>query len=606
MRKSFTLLLMLIISIILVHPAYAQFENAKRSDIKAVAVTSGENPTGVVINISVIVTPGDGRVFVSTTPYTEIDMQGSAQLAALTACDLLGMDFTKYNFFYIIEAEAPIVGGPSAGGVMAIATIAALKGLDIRKDIYMTGMIYPDGFIGPVGGLKYKLEAAASHGGKIFLIPEGQRITYVEETTVRRVGNINIITPEYKKVDLVEYGKELNVNVYEVKTLNDALRFFTGYEIEKPKGNFSIRAYSDILKKLAERMRESTSQLEGVKSEEAKGLIKKAEEQYAQGNYYTATSLYFQAKILMRYEIYRKSIVTAQQFDKEISNIENEIEALKNYLGSERIGINSLQTIAAAQERIAEAENSIEKAKMAESNDEALQYLAYAKERVESAKVWLSILPELKNDYEISLQKMEKRAEFYITQASSILVYASSLSGEQSLLSDAAESLETAKRLLSDGLYAGAAFEAINSIIDASLSIEVKYSEIENRIPESKVTAASAISEAEQVVFPVLPAAYYELAESAENKYVKLMYYRLSEGLAKLLTVMSKSGGERELKHIEFNPHEYYTPTYTPTTPGKSKIEQIIETPGFEAISGILAVSVIAVGRKFIKGGENR
>ncbi len=89
---------LLVLMLILITPAGAQFENAQKADIKAVAVTSGDQPTGVVINISVIVTPGDGRVFVSTTPYTEIDMQGSAQLAAITACDLLGMDFTKYDF----------------------------------------------------------------------------------------------------------------------------------------------------------------------------------------------------------------------------------------------------------------------------------------------------------------------------------------------------------------------------------------------------------------------------------------------------------------------------------------------------------------------------
>ncbi|MEM2271397.1 MAG: serine protease-like protein, partial [Archaeoglobaceae archaeon] len=54
--------------------------------IKAVAVTSGEEPEGVVINITVLINSGSGRVFVSTTPFTEIDMQGSAQLSALTAC----------------------------------------------------------------------------------------------------------------------------------------------------------------------------------------------------------------------------------------------------------------------------------------------------------------------------------------------------------------------------------------------------------------------------------------------------------------------------------------------------------------------------------------
>ncbi|WP_290596689.1 MULTISPECIES: S16 family serine protease [unclassified Archaeoglobus] len=599
MKKT---LILLFIVFLLIQPVHAQFEHAQRADIKAVAVTSGENPTGVVINISVIVTPGDGKVFVSTTPYTEIDMQGSAQLAALTACDLLGMDFTKYDFFYIIEAEAPIVGGPSAGGVMTVATVAALKGLKIRDDVYMTGMIYPDGFIGPVGGLKYKLEAAASHGGKIFLIPEGQRITYVEETKVRRVGIISIVTPEYKKIDLVEYGKSLGVDVYEVRTLNDALKFFTGYEVKKPQGEFSIKAYSNILKKLAEKMKESVEPLrKAVKSGKAEELIEKAEERYSEGKYYTATSLYFQSKIILRYELYKKNIVTAQQFDNEVESIKNEIDSLKGYLGNEQIGVNSLQVIAAAQERIAEAENLLEKAKTANTDDEALQYLAYAKERVESAKVWLSILSELKNDYEISPQEIEKRAEFYITQAGSILVYASSLNGEQTLLNDAYESLETAKRLLSDGLYAGAAVMAINSITDASLSIEVKYGEVNDKVESAKEAANSAISEAEQVVFPVLPAAYYEFAESMENKYAKLMYYKLSERLAKLLTNMAKSGGERELKHVEFNPYTYYTPKK------KSRIEQVIETPGFEVVYGIVAISTIAaLSRRKVKRGTEK
>ncbi|WP_202318384.1 S16 family serine protease [Archaeoglobus neptunius] len=590
-------IILLTLFVLLAYPVHGQFENAKRADIKAVAVTSGENPVGVVINISVIVTPGDGKVFVSTTPYTEIDMQGSAQLAALTACDLLGLDFTKYDFFYIIEAEAPIVGGPSAGGVMTVATVAALKGLQIRNDVFMTGMIYPDGFIGPVGGLKYKLEAAAANGGKIFLIPHGQRITYVEEQKVRRVGIINVVTTEYKKIDLVEYGKTLGVKVYEVNTLNDALKFFTGYEIKKPKGKFSPGEYSDILKMLAEEMKSSIEPLrKQVSSEEADKLIKKAEEYYREGKYYAATSTYFQAKILLRYEIYKKNIVTAQQYDNEADSIKREIQSLKSYLGSEKIGVNSLQVIAAAQERVAEAENLLEKSKTASSDDEALHYLAYAKERVESAKVWLSILPYLKNDYEISNEALKKRAEFYITQASSIMIYASSLHGNEDLLNDGYESLETAKRMLSEGFYAGAAVMAINSITDSSLAIEVNYGSIDDKVQGAKEAANTAIYEAEQVLFPVLPAAYYEYAESLDNKYAKLMYFKLSERLAKLLTNMANAGSERELQHAEFNPYNYYTPEK------KSRIEQIIEAPGFEGVLSIAAIAFVALTVRKRKG----
>jgi len=584
----------LILILILITPAGAQFENAQEASIKAVAVASGEPPTGVVINISVIVTPGDGRVFVSTTPYTEIDMQGSAQLAAITACDMLGVDFTKYSFFYIIEAEAPIVGGPSAGGVMTVATIAALKNLQIRDDVYMTGMIYPDGYIGPVGGLKYKLEAAAKNGAKIFLIPEGQRITYVEEKKVRRVGIISYIDVEYRKLDLVEYGEELGVDVYEVATINEALKFFTGYEIKHPEGQFNIGSYSTILKKLADHMKSSLDEISAT-NDDAEKLIKKADQYYNQGKYYTATSMYFQAKILKRYEEYKSKIITAQQFDEEVEKIQSEIDQMKNYLSEEKVGVNSLQIIAAAQERVAEAENLLEDARNARTDEEALQNLAYAKERVESAKVWLSILPDLKNDFEISMDVLKKRAEFYVTEASSLLIYASSLNGNEYLISEGFESLETAKRLLSEGLYAGAAVMALNSITDASLSIEVTYGKINDKVEGAREAAMAAISEAEKSLFPVLPAAYFEYAENLDNPYVKLMYYKLSMRLAKLLSLMVSSGEEKELVHSEFNPYTYYTPSSE-----KSTIEKIVETPGFESFAAVIAITgaAIAVRRR--------
>ncbi len=580
----------LLILLLLIPPVPAQFENAKKVEIKAVAVTSGEQPHGVVINITVIVTPGNGRVFVSTTPYTEIDMQGSAQLAALTACDLLGMDFTRHDFFYIINANAPIVGGPSAGAVMTVATIAALKGLKLRNDVYMTGMIYPDGFIGPVGGLKYKLEAAAEHGAKIFLIPYGQRYTYVEIKKVRRVGILSIITTEYKRIDLVKYGEKLGVKVYQVQTVNDALKFYTGYEIKMPQGNFSIGEYSPLLKKLAIEMRQATDKLlKQVKYNVAEDLIAQAQKYYNEGMYYTATSKYFQACIKLRYELYKEKIQTAQQFDEEVNEIRQEINQLKDILSKEKIGINSFQIIAAAQERVGLAEKLLEDAINAQSADSALYNLAFAKERVESAKVWMTLLPYLKNDHELSKAEMKKRAEFYINQAGSIIVYASTLNGVQAILNRAVESLDIAKRLYSDGFYAGAAVTAVNALTDASLSIEVAYGGVQAKLPGIREAAKAAIAEAERSVFPILPAAYYEFAETLNNTYAKLMYYSLAERLAKLLTVLAKAGGQRELVHVAPSQIQYSTTQQT------SKIQQIIETPGYT-----IAVAIVAIGVAFV------
>ncbi|MEM2345037.1 MAG: S16 family serine protease [Archaeoglobaceae archaeon] len=568
----------------------AAFETEKK--IKAVAVTSGEEPKGVAINITVLINPGNGRVFVSTSPFTEIDMQGSAQFSAITACDLLGIEFTKFDFFYIIEADAPIVGGPSAGAVMTVATIAALKGLNLDEKVYMSGMIYPDGFIGPVGGLNYKLEAVAKNGGKIFLIPSGQSVILVEEKTVRKVGILNVVTTEVKELNLVEYGKKLGVDVIEVKTINDALRYYTGYWISKPEKSVNITLYSKFLKLLADKMKESISELQGYTTKETKELLSKAEEDYNSGNYYTATSKYFQAKILMRYEMFKKTLISTQQVENEMKKVESEISELKEYLKKEQLGVNSIQIIAGAQERVAETENAIKKAKNSRTVEDLLYNLAYAKERLESAKVWLSILPEVENDYDLDVSEIKKRAEFYINQGNSMLVYASSLGGYEEMIENAIESLEIAKNLYSETLYAGAVFEALNAITDASLSIEAKYEDISAKVEERKKSAEIAIGEAEEVGYPILPIAYFEFAETSKNVYAKLLYYSLSERIAKFMLNIAKIKGERELVHTGYE-------ITTPALPeAKGSLKRILQIPGFEIAIALFALAAVYAIRR--------
>ncbi|MCS7130335.1 MAG: serine protease-like protein [Archaeoglobaceae archaeon] len=553
--------------------------------VKAVAVTSGESPEGVVINITVSINPGNGKVFVSTTPFTEIDMQGSAQLSALTACDLLGIDFTKFDFFYTIEADAPIVGGPSAGAVMTIATISALKNLTLREDVYISGMIYPDGFIGPVGGLKHKLEAVAKQNGKIFLVPHGQKVVLVQENVVRRVGIINIVSTTYKEVDLVEYGNQLGVKVYEVQTINDALKYFAGFEIKRREPTFRISEYSEILRSLADKMRDSLNELEKYATSDAKNMINRAESDYNNGNYYSATSKFFNAKVLMRFEMYKKTLISTQQFDEEVEKIKKEIQNIREYLKGLPMGMNSIQIIAAAQERVAEAERSLEVAINSRSYSDALQNLAYAKERLDSAKVWLSILQNFKNDFQLNRSEIKKRAEFYINQANSVLVYASSLNAYSNLLDNAFESLEIAKKLYRDEQYAGAVFIALDAITEGSLSIEVTHGDLSAKVEERKENAKIALSEAEEVSYPVLPAAYFEFAETAENQYLKLMYYSLAERIAKFIAIIGETAEEKELAHAEFSE--------VVTTPEKSAIKEILETPGFEGLLALGAISII-------------
>src|SRR4030067_1279729 len=99
---------------------------------------------GVLLAAQVIVTNGTGHVFVDTNPYTQVDLQGSARLAAMVASDVLGIDEKVYDFYYIIDISSPIIGGPSAGGALTMVTIAPIKNWTLDPDIERTGTGTPD------------------------------------------------------------------------------------------------------------------------------------------------------------------------------------------------------------------------------------------------------------------------------------------------------------------------------------------------------------------------------------------------------------------------------------------------------------------------------
>ncbi|MCK5258703.1 MAG: hypothetical protein KAJ69_04215, partial [Thermoplasmatales archaeon] len=136
---------------------------------------------GVTSTITVTIqNNGSGRVFVDTLPLTQIDMQGSARLAVKVASALVKNDDrceinpSEYDFFFVIRTSAPIIGGPSAGAIMTTAITSLLQNWTMDNKTMMTGMINPDGSIGPVGGILQKVDAAYSVGATRFLIPKGQ------------------------------------------------------------------------------------------------------------------------------------------------------------------------------------------------------------------------------------------------------------------------------------------------------------------------------------------------------------------------------------------------------------------------------------------------
>lgn len=67
------------------------------------------------------------------------------------------------------------VGGPSAGLMLSLALIDKLTPGELNGGRFIagTGTIGPDGAVGPIGGIRYKLVAAKEEGATDFLVPGG-------------------------------------------------------------------------------------------------------------------------------------------------------------------------------------------------------------------------------------------------------------------------------------------------------------------------------------------------------------------------------------------------------------------------------------------------
>ncbi len=74
-----------------------------------------------------------------------------------------------------VRIDAGNVGGPSAGLAFALGVLSELKkGVLHGHRVAATGEIFPDGSVGPIGGIKQKTIGAREAGADVFLVPAGE------------------------------------------------------------------------------------------------------------------------------------------------------------------------------------------------------------------------------------------------------------------------------------------------------------------------------------------------------------------------------------------------------------------------------------------------
>jgi len=545
-KLSMALVLLVFFSMLNITADFALATDSVTIRAPAVSKTSS-GYIGAVLYITVSAVPGDGHIYVDTWPLTELDTQASARLAVEVAGRMTGKDVTKYDFYYVVRSESPVIGGPSAGGVMTVATIAALEGWKINNDVMMTGMINPDGTIGPVGGIIEKLDASAKLGIKKFLVPWGQTVITTQETIrEENRGMIQIITKP-KKVNVVDYAKKnYGIEVIELEDVNDALFYFTGKKFPEKEIKGEIQVNTDFLSEEANKSlqknieyhdsieKELKSAKMGIYEKKymgryldtAQDFIDKAREDMKTGKYYTSLSELFNAEIYIGVV---DEYLNADDLDKRLKDLEEKINSVDSELKEKRgeiKGIVSLEFLSAAEKRLKDAYDYLDQARNYVNNYDTLNAvyaIAYADKRCDTVRLWLNLSLKYSQGEKISIDDLKEDAWKRIEEAKLVYVYVSSMVGESSV-SDAAQSLNDAQSEYEAGRYTSALFYAIESNIESSITIELSMSGddpgvIGEKIQRARDDAKVAIQlSREEGYEPMLAECYYEYGENFEEK----------------------------------------------------------------------------------------
>ncbi len=183
---------------------------------------------GAMINLSVEIRPGEGRVLVHTTPLMGIVFQDTANTAVFVAQNISGRHFAGSDVIFSVEAQdqVPAVDGPSAGALMTALVIAALENQTPRQDITLTGTIDPQGHVGAIGGILEKSQAAKASGKSTLLLPRenAQMVQYTEIT--RSIGGFTFVQRIPTVVDAKEYVEsEVGITVTYVDSIRDVEQY---------------------------------------------------------------------------------------------------------------------------------------------------------------------------------------------------------------------------------------------------------------------------------------------------------------------------------------------------------------------------------------------
>lgn len=580
------------------------YEKVFSTVVYAPAVTSEEGGAGVLSRVTLYIAyPGGGRVFFTANPLTELDTQATARIAAFVATSLAGINYFDYDYYVIMESNTMIIGGPSAGALMTIGFLSMLLNKTIYPNVTMTGMIYPDGMIGPVGGLKEKLEAAARAGFKVFLIPLGERIITVPNVTVRRYPWGVYRSISYYKLDLVEYGKDLGVQVVEVASIREAFKYFTGYTIECRYNMFSYELGLDLKNLFAVQARKlldnASNSIASAKAllnslelryrsyileliDSVESMIPKARSYLDKGYVLLAVNNAFRANYMAIYINWLvNTIIDRNSIDRYVDLVNNTLintsnlieDILNNYYRSGEISLSRLEILVAMDIRFLDAKHSFSKALKEIESDiiNALSSLSYSYVRARSVVLWSDIYDKVQDSALVNRTNVILASIMLYSMADNVLSYALTLSQDlgvkPDLLNKALEYMEKANSAYKENDTLAFTGELLYATSYSMLAIYKMFSlgpDIDSKLAyylanESKYTMCSLQTSS------FLPIYYYSYGNEAlnNNEYEDAYISYTMSILFSRLSWLVRENIEANIILVQSNP---YIPIRSPHT----------------------------------------
>ncbi len=183
---------------------------------------------GALLNISVEIRPGKGRVLVQTTPLMGVVFQDAANTAVFAAENKTEKQLSSSDIIFSITAKDKIPGvdGSSAGALMTLLTISAIENKTLNDSITLTGTIDSEGAIGEIGGVLEKAQAAKDGGKTLFLIPRENSKLVTYKLVERSFGGFTIVERQPEIVDAEKYiEKKVGINIEYVDNIEDVLKY---------------------------------------------------------------------------------------------------------------------------------------------------------------------------------------------------------------------------------------------------------------------------------------------------------------------------------------------------------------------------------------------